>query len=118
MPTSIAMHNRKGGVGKTTGSVCLGGALVERGNQVVIIDLDPQRDASKWLGADHPYTTTIDRVLAGQAPIKSSLEPTGVDGLEGVKVPPKIRHESNRNRPRRRGARHICACATSVGLII
>jgi chromosome partitioning protein len=82
MTIIIACHNEKGGVGKTTTSVCLGGALAEEGLAVMIIDLDPQGDASAWLGADHPYTTPISDVLTEQAEVSRSIEQTGVDGLE------------------------------------
>jgi len=77
----IAAHNRKGGVGKTTTAVCLGGALAEHDQAVTLIDLDPQADASAWLGADHAYVTPIARVLCGQADVRSAVEQTSVDGL-------------------------------------
>jgi chromosome partitioning protein len=46
---TVAVVNHKGGVGKTTTAVCLSGALVEQGRRVLLIDLDPQASASKWL---------------------------------------------------------------------
>jgi chromosome partitioning protein len=49
---TIAVVNHKGGVGKTTTAVCLSGALVERRKRVLLIDLDPQASASKWLGVN------------------------------------------------------------------
>ena len=46
----IAVANHKGGVGKTTLTACLAGALIERGKRVLVVDLDQQGSASDWLG--------------------------------------------------------------------
>jgi len=91
MPTTIALHNQKGGVGKTTASVCLGAALAESGDQVVLIDLDPQADASRWLQVAHSYVVPISSVLSGQADINSAIEPTGVDNLRILPASDRLR---------------------------
>jgi len=59
----IASYNSKGGVGKTTFCVCAGAALADRGASVLVIDLDAQGDASRWLQADRGYHPSIGDVL-------------------------------------------------------
>lgn len=48
---TVAVTNQKGGVGKSAVAVCLAGALVDKGKQVLLIDLEPQATATEWLGA-------------------------------------------------------------------
>jgi len=81
-PRIIAIANQKGGVGKTTTAINLGTALAAIGEHVLIVDLDPQGNASTGLGIDRKArrTSTYD-VLTGQAPMRSAVLQTAVPQL-------------------------------------
>ena len=70
-----AIANQKGGVGKTTTAINLGTALAAVGERVLIIDLDPQGNASTGLGVDQRPISTFD-VLSGHATIMQAMVPT------------------------------------------
>lgn len=78
----LALANQKGGVGKTTTAINLGTALAAIGEQVLIIDLDPQGNASTGLGVDRRgrRVSTYD-VLIGEETLAAVLQPTGVPRL-------------------------------------
>src|SRR6266446_6068842 len=78
----IAIANQKGGVGKTTTAINLGTALAAIGEQVLIVDLDPQGNASTGLGIDRRSRrySTYD-VLTGQATLREAAQPTAVPRL-------------------------------------
>jgi chromosome partitioning protein len=81
-PRILAIANQKGGVGKTTTAINLGTALAAVGEKVLIVDLDPQGNASTGLGIDRPSRrfSTYD-VLVGEAPLRSAVLPTAVPHL-------------------------------------
>jgi chromosome partitioning protein len=81
----IAIANQKGGVGKTTTAVNLGACLAELGHRVLVVDLDPQGNASTGVGIDHAARqTTIYDALSGAATLKEAVVPTEVEGLSVV----------------------------------
>jgi len=81
-PRSLAIANQKGGVGKTTTAINLGTALAAIGERVLLVDLDPQGNASTGLGIDHAdrAVTTYD-VLLGEARLSDAVRPTRVPHL-------------------------------------
>ncbi len=81
-PRILALANQKGGVGKTTTAINLGTALAAIGERVLIVDLDPQGNASTGLGIDRKSRTrsTYD-VLVGDCDLSSIVLPTAVPRL-------------------------------------
>ena len=81
----IAIANQKGGVGKSTTAVSLGAALAELGDVVLVVDLDPQGNASTGLGIRHDAReVTIYEVLATDASVEDAIVETSVPRLHAV----------------------------------
>ncbi len=80
--TVIAISLQKGGVGKTTTAINLGAALAELGFRTLIIDLDPQGNASSGLGIHPPEDApTIAEVLRQEEKLENIIEPTAEKNL-------------------------------------
>ncbi|MFM7092952.1 MAG: ParA family protein [Actinomycetota bacterium] len=86
----IAISLQKGGVGKTTTAINLGAALAELGFRTLIIDLDPQGNASSGLGVHPPEDgNTIAEVLLRVAGLDDAVEPTAERNLFVCPAPPR-----------------------------
>jgi chromosome partitioning protein len=82
LPRIISIANQKGGVGKTTTAVNLGAALAELDFRVLVIDLDPQGNATTGMGISHRNVEgSIYDVIMNDAPIDDCVEPTSVRNL-------------------------------------
>ncbi len=81
-PRVLALANQKGGVGKTTTAINLGTALAAIGERVLVLDLDPQGNASTGLGIDRKRRNpSTYHVLTGEADLRSVLQETAVPNL-------------------------------------
>lgn len=81
-PKIIAITNQKGGVGKTTTAINLGAGLAARGKRVLLVDLDPQGNASTGLGVEsHDRELTTYDLLLDETPLRDIAEASGVEGL-------------------------------------
>jgi chromosome partitioning protein len=82
LPRVIAVANQKGGVGKTTTTVNLGASLAESDRRVLVIDLDPQGNATTGLGINsRTLDSSIYDVLLNDVPLEDCVEPTSVLNL-------------------------------------
>ena len=82
LPRCFAVANQKGGVGKTTTAVNLGAALAELGYRVLVVDLDPQGNATTGLGINaRNLDASIYDVILHDTPMEDVIEPTTVRNL-------------------------------------
>lgn len=82
LPRVFAVANQKGGVGKTTTTVNVGACLAELGHRTLIIDLDPQGNASTGLGIENRgLETSMYHVIMHEVPLENCIEPSAVKNL-------------------------------------
>lgn len=85
MPTKvISVANQKGGVGKTTTAVNLSACLAYMGKRVLLVDVDPQANATSGLGIEKAEGASLYRVLLGEGSIMDKIKPTAFENLHLV----------------------------------
>lgn len=92
MTPIVAFFNQKGGTAKTTSTLNIGAALVERGRRVLVLDLDPQASLTMALGIDvASLELSVYDVLADETlPLRDAILRTGIDGLDLVASHPDL----------------------------
>ena len=81
---TVAVANQKGGVGKTTTAVNLAAALSRMKRSVLLVDLDPQANATSGLGLQREQGVSLYRVLTGEADIADVIRPTRWENINAV----------------------------------
>jgi len=90
LPRFISVTNQKGGVGKTTTSVNVAASMASLGFKTLLIDLDPQGNASSGVGVDRHSSATIYDVLIGQKDLLECIQPTALENLFVIPANPNL----------------------------
>lgn len=89
MTTTTAIGNQKGGVGKTTVTVCLASELARLGRRVLVVDMDQQANASMILGAERDVTVA-DVLTPGGVELEAALTASAWDGIDVLPGSPTV----------------------------
>lgn len=82
MVTKIAIANQKGGVGKTDLCVNLAASLANKGKKVLVIDMDPQANATDYLTSEKPEMTTYNLLVADETHVSKVISKTSIENLD------------------------------------
>ena len=130
--STLCITNQKGGVGKTTTAISLGAALAQAGSRVLIVDLDPQGNATSGLGIRrNELERGVYGVLLEDQPIEAAAMPTSVEGLDllpstqemagaEVELVPALAREYRLRSALEKAARYdivLVDCPPSLGLL-
>jgi chromosome partitioning protein len=85
-----AVANQKGGVGKTTTAVNVAACVAEAGSRALVVDVDPQGNATVALGISRETRPSVYEVLAGSASAEEAVTRTAVDGLSLLPASPDL----------------------------
>jgi chromosome partitioning protein len=88
--TVYAVANQKGGVGKTTTAVNVAACVAEAGSRALVVDVDPQCNATLGLGLPKDASPNVYDVLAGRAPMRDAVRPSDIEGLDVVPSSPDL----------------------------
>jgi chromosome partitioning protein len=110
MGTVYAIANQKGGVGKTTTAVNVAACIAEAGYKTLLVDIDPQANATVGLGLAKDLHPSIYEVLAGSATVDEAIVPSSVDGLDVLPASPDLAG-ANMELPRQAGSERRLADA-------
>ncbi len=117
MGTVYAIANQKGGVGKTTTAVNVAACIAEAGYDTLLVDIDPQANATVGLGVPKDALPNVYDVLAGEATAADALQPTAIDRLFVLPSSPTSRAPTSscraRPAPSSACARRSRRCATA-----
>jgi chromosome partitioning protein len=90
MGTIYAIANQKGGVGKTTTAVNVAACIAAAGYPTLVVDVDPQGNATVGLGVARDDGPGVYEVLSGEVEAQDAVRPTGVDGLRILPSSPDL----------------------------
>jgi chromosome partitioning protein len=90
MGTVYAIANQKGGVGKTTTAVNVAACIAEAGYETLVVDVDPQGNATVGLGSSRNGGPGLYHVLTGEIPVLAAIRPTEVDRLSLLTSTPDL----------------------------